>query len=87
MQKWHDNQLIDAPKEGELNLLLKLAYKAIESLKTPNNLLSISQLVNELNNFASGKPKKEYKEATPRSPRRRQRTVEHPKTAPPAVVQ
>merc|ERR1712003_396888 len=38
LQKWHDNRLADAPKEAELNFLLELAYKAMESLKTPDNL-------------------------------------------------
>ena len=42
LQKWHDNRLADAPKETELNFLLELAYKAMESLKTPENLLSMS---------------------------------------------
>ena len=48
LQKWHDNRLADAPKEAELNFLLELAYKAMESLKTPDNLLSVSKIVNEL---------------------------------------
>ena len=61
LQKWHDNHLADAPKEAELDILLELAYKAIDSLKTPGKLLTISKIVNDLQRFSSKTTMKDSK--------------------------
>ena len=62
LQKWHNKRLKDAPQEPEYCLLMDLAYKAMESLKTPDNMLSISKIVNELSRFPGGKTTKVKKE-------------------------
>lgn len=43
LQKWHDGQLIDAPTEYPLQVLMDLAYEVIKSLKNgDSDLIPIS---------------------------------------------
>ena len=48
LQKWHDDQLIYAPREDELKLLMDQAYRIVQSFKDRSNLLPLSAVTNAI---------------------------------------
>jgi len=50
-QKWHDQQLVQAPKEPELKMLLDEAFRIVSSLSDPTQLATLSETVNNIETF------------------------------------
>ena len=50
-QDWHDDQLVNVPRDEELKLLLDLAYKIVNTFRDRSDLIQISTIVNEIQAF------------------------------------